>query len=509
MASNITSAGSASGMDFESIIAASVEAKRAQLENKTTVKIEEANIELSGIGSFKSALETFQTALEALNDAKGFNTRKITTSQPSENPYFTVSAKEDCANGAFDIAVKQLASTEQISQSFDSDETFSAGKLTITLPGKKDPDTDEVGDPQEVTIDVPEGTTLAQLRRLINDKAGDMGITASIVESSAGSKLTLDSGLSGVQDPAGGFQMKFEPTDPDAAAENAATNAKLNYDGSASLTSDGVATDGVVGSWNVTVGKNAIITVDGDEVTSTTNSFDTQISGLELTVHRVTKNDDKSTAEDPVYDSYQLNINQDTDAIVTKVQAFVTAYNTMMDTLDALGKRNSYTDGQNNYDGGELAGDSQLDSLQRQLQSIMTNLQAEGTDLYSVGLEVDDDGTFSLDTTKFKEGIKDNFNAIVNLFSRKEKTDPESDKDDRGLVIRLDAILEEYTKSNGLLDERKEEINQEIKDLQNEENDNELYLEEYEAALRQKYANLDTTIAGYNNSLMYLQSVLG
>lgn len=507
MASSITSAGSASGMDFESIISATVEAKRAQLENQTTTKKEEASLELSGVGKFKSALETFQSALESLNDEKGFNTRKITTSQPTENPYFTVTAKDDAANGSYDISVEQLASTEKITQSFGSDVTFPAGQLTFTLPGVEDADTGKVGDPRTVTIDVADGTTLAQLRRQINDKAGDLGITASIVETTGGSKLTIDSGLSGEQTDKSSaqFTMEFKATDPSAA--NAANGNLLNYSGSNNLSASDK--DKVVGSWNVTLGQDAIIKVDGEEVRSSTNEFDSQISGLELTVNRVTKNTDKSTDGNPVYDSYQLDVTQDVDAIVNKVQSFVTAYNTMMDTLDSLGKRNTYTDGENNYDGGELAGDSQLDALERQLQNIMTNLQGAGIDLYSVGLEVDNDGTFSLDTTKFKDGIKENFNTVVNLFSSKDDPTPDDDIDDRGLVVRLDAILEEYTKSNGILDEREDEINQTISDLEEEANENETYLEEYEAALRQKYSNLDNTIAGYNNSLNYLSSVLG
>lgn len=505
MASSITSAGSASGMDFESIIAATVEAKRAQLENKTTTKLEEANLEVSGIGKFKSALETFQEALESLNDSKGFNTRKITTSQPTENPYFTVTTKDDAANGSYDIAVKQLASTEKVTQNFDADAKLPKGTLTITLPGVEGED-GKVGDPREITIEVADGTTIAQLRRQINDKAGDYGVTASIVETGNGSKLTIDSGISGAQEDSAGFSMSFSSTPLDDGSESQykANGDKLNYSGSSGV-DDGAVKDG----WTVTTGKDAIILVDGEEVTSSTNTFDTQISGLEITVNRVTKNADKSTDGNPVYDTYQLDVTQDVDAIVTKVQTFVTAYNTMISTLDSLGKRNTYTDGENNYDGGELAGDSQLDALTRQLQNIMTSLQGTTTDLYSVGLEVDDDGVFSLDATKFKEGIKDNFNAVVSLFSQKEDSNPSDSIDDRGIIIRLDEILEEYTKSNGILDERKSELDQTIKDLQNEENDNELYLEEYEAALRTKYANLDNTIAGYNNSLNYLSSVLG
>ncbi len=191
------------------------------------------------------------------------------------------------------------------------------------------------------------------------------------------------------------------------------------------------------------------------------------------------------------------------------MQNFVTAYNTLMTTMDELYEHNTYTDGENNYDGGELSGDSMLRSLKSQLQNMMTGIEANssGLDIYSVGIEFDNDGVMSLDTTKFKENIKDNFNAVVNLFSG-EDADEDNVTEDDGILLRLDSILEEYTKSNGILDERTESLNEEISDYEAQEAENETYLEEYEANLRQRYAKLDTTIANYNNSLSYLTSAL-
>lgn len=220
-------------------------------------------------------------------------------------------------------------------------------------------------------------------------------------------------------------------------------------------------------------------------------------------VNRVTTDSDGK--ENPV----NLSITEDTDAVTTKMQNFVTAYNTLMTTMDELYEHNTYTDGENNYDGGELSGDSMLRSLKSQLQNMMTGIEANssGLDIYSVGIEFDNDGVMSLDTTKFKENIKDNFNAVVNLFSG-EDADEDNVTEDDGILLRLDSILEEYTKSNGILDERTESLNEEISDYEAQEAENETYLEEYEANLRQRYAKLDTTIANYNNSLSYLSSAL-
>lgn len=494
MASNITSAGSASGMDFESIISASLELKRTQLEKQVTKKKEEANIELSGVGKLKEALKSFQDALDELSSEEGFNTRKITTSQPTENPYFTVTAKDDASNGSYDIAVKQLASTEKVSQTFDEDAKIGPGTLKLTLQVAKTEDDGSISySPKDVEINITEEMTISQLRRKINDQAGDLGISASIVETSSGQKLTIDTGVSGEYDPADNdgkplFTMEYTASSGDGGVGN-----QLNYSGTSSA-----------GSWNASAGKNAIITVDGEEVVSKTNTFNGQVSGLEITVNRTTANEDKPDT----FDSYQLDVTQDVDAITKKVQNFISAYNTLMDTMDSLGERNTYTDGENNYDGGSLSGDSQLSSLQNQLQNIMSDITYGGIDAYSLGFELDKDGHFSLDSTKFKEGINDNFNAVVKMFSA-EDDEATTDKNESGLITKLDSIVEEYTKSNGILDQRTQLLKETISDYEEKEAENESYLEQYEENLRAKYATLDTTIANFNNSLTYLQSVLG
>ena len=483
MASMITSAGSASGMDFESIISASVEAKRAQLENRVTTPKEETNLELSGVGKLKSALEEFQKTLEALTEENGFNTRKVTTDLPTENPYFSVTTKDDAANGTYDIAVTQLASTEKVKATFDEDTKLQAGTIKITLPPKESDDPTASKDERTFEIEVSSDDTLASLRRKINNN--DFGVTASIVQTEKGQILTIDSGVSGDKAQ---FKMEFT-ADPSATNDPSAIimDDYFDYD------SENPAANS---KWTVTSGQDAVITVDGEEVRSSTNEFDDEISGISITVNRLSEKDSSGSG----FVTNNVTISADVDAVTTKMQNFVTAYNTLMTTMDGLYKHNTYTDGENNYDGGQLSGDSMLRSLQDQVKNMMTNVQANaaGLDIYSVGIKFDSDGTMSLDTTKFKENINENFNGVVNIFSG-----------DDGILNKLNDNLEEYTKSKGVLDQRTEQLNEEIKRYEAQEAENATYLEEYEASLRQRYANLDTTIANYNSSLTYLQAALG
>ncbi len=481
MASMITSAGSASGMDFESIIASMVEAKKASLSKTTSTRKAETELEISGVGKLKSALKSFQDAIKALTEDNGFNERKVTTDLTEENQYFTVSTDEDAANGSYNISVEQLAQTEKISQEFTTGTKFSAGTLTFTIPGAKDEYGNFLKDDQgqeikerTFTVEISQDDTLESVRKKIN--ANDYGVTATIVNTGGKQKLVLDSGISG--------------KDATFKVSGTAGLEDFNYD--SANTVGGVMKDG---NWDVThKAQDAVIMVDGYKITSDTNEFDNAISGLTITANKVSAKDEHGGTI-----TNSVEISADNDKVTEKMQNFVNAYNTLMSTMDELYKHNTYTDGANNYDGGELAGDNMLRGLQNQLQSMMSSMgnTTNGLNIYSMGFELESDGTITLNTTDFKEGLTDNFNALVNMLTG-----------DDGLLTKFNDTVEEYTKSAGILDKRTETLNLELDRYEDQENENATYLEQYEENLRQRYAKLDTTIANYNNSLSYLQSAL-
>ena len=109
----------------------------------------------------------------------------------------------------------------------------------------------------------------------------------------------------------------------------------------------------------------------------------------------------------------------------------------------------------------------------------------------------------SLDTTTFKESLDTNFNSVVNMFSGSQ-----SSTGSDGILVKLDNLVEDYTKTNGMLDKREQALNDEISMYEREEEENEAYLEQYEESLRQRYSKVDTTIANYNNALNYLYAAL-
>ena len=114
-----------------------------------------------------------------------------------------------------------------------------------------------------------------------------------------------------------------------------------------------------------------------------------------------------------------------------------------------------------------------------------------------MGIKFEKDGTLSLDSTKFKESLKDNYNQVVNAFSG-----------EKSLINKFETLVKDYTKSGGILAEREDRLQTENKDIGKKEASNAELLAKYEEGLRQKYASLDNLIAGYNSSMSYISQIM-
>ena len=110
---------------------------------------------------------------------------------------------------------------------------------------------------------------------------------------------------------------------------------------------------------------------------------------------------------------------------------------------------------------------------------------------------MDNDGNLSLDSTKFEEALKNNYEQVVLAFSG-----------EKSVTKEISNLLEDYTKSGGILALREDSINSDLRSISQKESSNAVYLAKYEESLRAKYANLDVYIGNMNTSLSYLSSAL-
>ena len=637
MSTTITAAGTASGIDFESIIEALVEAKQTSLEADTTTKYSETTIELSGVSELKSALESFQDTIQELLDEDTFDQKSITTVGNNSDTY-EVEADDDVANATFTFVVTQLCSNETLTASigsvvekgedgvtteytYDSDGNitgststdsdgeevlvnyFKAGTITISLG------TDDDGNEISFTVEVEEGDTLELIRKRIN--SNDYGLTCTLIKTDDGYTISFDSGTSGYDTEnnitittttdwtsslgvtgldifnttttttsttytdsdgneitesdynaaAATTVYSFDDGDTTISSDdydvetddegnvtlydsdgNAAytisadgsTVTKYTYNEAGDVTEellDGAVTTQTLAeklgytsestttessNWVRTEGQDAIAYVNGMKVSSSTNEFEDVVSGVTITATAVAEalTEDDIAGKDVIqvgdyyYEKSTTTIATDTSATISKFQSFVDAYNTLIESLNALYERNTYTDGENNYDGGYLAGNSVVSSIKNYITNLVSGWTATTTNgnlsIYNMGFSYNTDGTLELDADEFEDILLENYYSIIELFTAEADDDGEG----AGLLTTLDEYLESYTEYAGILDQWSDQLEDELDDIEDEMRKDEEYIEKYEERIRAKYTALDTLIANYNNQLSYLAAII-
>lgn len=485
----VTNAGTGSGNDFESIISAMVSSRKQLLNKRVTVKKAETEIEQDGVKKLTSALKSFKTTIDNSKGIDILNTHKITTSQSSSYTAFSITAKSDCSNTSFSVKVNQLAKAEAVSTKIAKEEdgkefknSFSAGTMTIGVGEKS------------FSIDISEGDSLELIRRRINTSADNTyGVSCNVINTSNGYAFSLVAGETGQDSQNLSISISNSSV---SDGHDDLTRLAFNHSDTANLDENNKFTS-EGNTWTYTSGQDAIISVDGNEITSKTNEFKDKIAGVEIVANQVSETE--TINGESGLKSYQVDITSDTDAAANKIQSFINAYNSLISTFSTLTARNTYTDGTNNYDGGDLAGDSQVKGLQNSLVSMITksDVEVSGMNYFTCGLEYNKDGTLSLNKDKFSKALEENFIAVQKLFT-----------DSDGLIDKVSDEVYEYTKFGGLLSERETQLKSQMDYWTQKETSNNELLEKYEASLRTKYGNLDSLMAGYQTSMSYLSSVI-
>ncbi|MGU5813590.1 flagellar filament capping protein FliD [Aeromonas hydrophila] len=458
----ITSAGAGSGLDLESVIAASVDAKKAQLMQPITTKKTNTQITLSGVGQLKSAIASFVTTLQAMAKDDAFNKRSINITQDKDKPVLKVESKAGASNGQYDISVEQLAKTSKFDGTFDSSTT-----PLITQDGKL---TFKAGD-KTFDVDVKAGDSLQSIRKRINNDADNFGLSVNIMNTSDGkSKLMIDSGVSG-------------------------SGKDLQITGSTTELTDNLVSK-LTKSQSA---QDAKIKVDGNELTSATNTFDGTIVGLKLTVLREsdsTTTTDASNNPVKTYSSNKVEVTTDKAGIKDMVKSFVDGYNALVKKSNELGKRNSIVAGKSQNDGGALAGDATTRAVINMMNGAITEPSQKSSTystIFQMGVKMDNKGVLSIDDTKFSEAIDKNFDQVVAVFGGKD-----------GVAGKLAGQLETYSKTGGLLAKREDSLNSDLREVSRKESDVASQLTKYQETLRARYGSLDSMLAKMNKSASYL-----
>ncbi|RRV37279.1 flagellar cap protein FliD [Stutzerimonas stutzeri] len=445
-----TITGLGSGLDIDSMVTAIADAqkapKQAQIDRLTTKN----ETTLSAVGTLKSALETFEASMAALTSvSSSFDAFSATSSSSS---VASVTVGNGAVAGSYALEVESLATGSKVAtQSFDTgaSTTFaSGGDLTIGI-----------GDNTSYTVSVKAGATLTEIRDAINSQlSSSAGISANIVTDSNGSRLVLSSETTGE-----GTDLHVSGTGDLAALD---INNTFDEDGKRVLSKQSGTDAGYI-----TLSSNASYTLDGLELSSSTNTV-TALSGLSI----------KLTAEGTT----TLTVAPNTEGLKTSIEAFVSAYNNLITVTNAL-TRVTTSEDETSTDAGALVGDALVRSL---LGSIRNELVQPSTGsgelsvLAQLGVTTNKDGTLSIDDAKLSSALETHYDEVQAFFVG-----------DDGLIPRLKSVTEPYTAPGGLLAGRTESLQKTMTQLSEQQQALDRRIDSLTTSLYTKYNNMDILVA--------------
>jgi len=387
------------------------------------------------------------------------NSQTVTSSNPT-----AVSAilTGGAAAGGFSIGVQRLASADQVTQ-----------QTTLATANGDDTLHIQVGSGAVANVSISSGDTLATIASKINANTSSQ-VYASVVNG----KLVLSGQVTG-------------------AANTIA------------VTSDStLATD--LGMTQSLVARDAQYTINGQSMTSASNTVSNGLAGVSLTLNGTTSSDASLVVTAPA---------PNTNTITTAIQGFVTAYNSTVDLIYGYVNdpkvANPTTDAQR--EAGMLQGDPQLLSILSNLRSAVTSTMSGAAGgmgyLGNIGLSTGAavgsgtisqdslEGKLNLDTTKLQSMLASNFSGVKALFSN-----PTGSFSSEGLSQRMDDLINPQAGVSGTLAGRITSEASLIQSYSQQIADIEQRVTMHEASLRAQFTAMETAVAQLQSSSSSLSS---
>lgn len=353
-ATGVAGSGLGAGIDVTAVVQQILNADRAP---ETLWKSQQStlNVQATSWNNLKTNILSLQDKVNSLTDILGvFTTRTATSSQPG---VLTASAQCSAAIGNHAITVSNLAtSSSYFTGAVTSSSTpFSIGTFNLQLGSNS---------PATITVDGTNNTLdgfAAYINRL------NLGVTASVINDSTGARLALVSQTTG------------QPGDLSITGNTTG----LSFTKSAA-------------------GTNASLTIDGVPISSASNTVIGAIPGITLQL--------AGTSAIPV----QLRIGRDESGIKQAINDFVSSYNSVVSAINLQFKVDPTT-----YTAGELASDGTLRSIQTTLLNDVTYAISGNNgfaNLASLGLDMQNDGTLTVDDAKLSDAIANHLADVQNFF---------------------------------------------------------------------------------------------
>jgi flagellar hook-associated protein 2 len=399
-------------------------------------------------GKLATKLDALRTASGALSDASALTAYAATS---SDTAALTVSASSSATPGRYEVKVNELARSQvTVSTTFapDTDTTIVATGGSLTIGS------------EQINISGP--VTLQQLAAAINADTNSPA-TASIVGTDPGKfRLVLTSRNTGV---ANAFTITNQLTAGTIAFADADNN--------------GVSGDSAAD--NAVTATDASLVINNIAVTSTTNTLDSAIPGVTLTLQQ----------KDPTK-TVVVSVDRDDQNLADRLNTFVSAYNDLVNFSDAQATAS------NNGTVGAIGRDSVLRGLRSSLRDALLGAHGTGTftRLAEIGLGFTRTGQLTLDQDKLTEALDTDPAAVQSLLA----------DGTTGSFGSVNTLLDEYTAAGGFLPDAQSRLTDEISRVGRQIDDMSARLAIRRTALQQEFTAADQAMAQLNSQKTSLSS---
>ena len=538
-----TSTGLGSGINVSGMVTSLIAAESGPQTADYTAQSTKVGADLTALGTLKNALYSFQTSVQTLQSLSTFQANTATSSNTAA---FTATADGTSVPNSYQIGVTQLAKAAQMSSSFYSNASalVGAGSLSlnlgtayvngatlsssappltstdmgingypitaVTVPGNT-PQQNVIasinastgstgviavdngsggislsnslstntaaisitGNPatvlaetglttgtttaahQAFTVNTDATTTLSSLVAAINNASGNPGITASIINVDAGAQLLLTSNTMGAANTIG----------VQATPSSGSNLSSLN-----TLTT-------------VQAPSNAIITLNGQQVTRQSNSFSDVVPGVTFSL----------TA--PTTSTASLAIAANPATATSNVNSFITAYNSLVGTMNNLSNYNATTG-----TASQLFGDPMMMGIKNQLLHAL-NASISGISGFStlaeIGITPDHSGALSLNSVVFNQAMAANPTGVANLFASST-----------GIAAQFDVVLNNQLGFTGTIATRVNSDNTQLTSIANQQTTFNAQMSALQAQYLKQFNAMDSIVGNLQNTSNSLTSML-
>ena len=374
----VTALGAGSGVDMGALAANLATAQFAAKTDRLNALSDTLDKQISTASTLKSALLTLSTSLGDRVRVGDLSPTPQVANSAVASGVLSGTARP---NGSYTLEVTKLAAAQTLTSGDFTASTSTVGSGTLTIKFGTVAGGTYTADPAHASVDVaiPQGATLADVAVAINQSGA--GVTAYVANTTTGAKLVLK----GAEGAANGFVLSATEAVGDPGLSALAWEPTT-----------GAATQLMVPS------SDASFKIDGLPMTSKTNKVTEAVPGVNLTLTG-------TNAGAPT----KLGFADPSSGITATMQDVVSVLN------EIVGQLNTATAPQT----GELARDPGARALKSTLTGLGTTVimpnVPEGTPrtLSDLGLTIQRDGTFALDSARLSATLAKNPQAAGDMFT--------------------------------------------------------------------------------------------